>query len=65
MNTVRISQTFDRDNELEEAIFIAIVGMNDIKTGSNITGAFHIEGAIIMLQRIIKKIEKEYQEFGG
>lgn len=64
-NTVQISQTLDRDNELEEAVFLAIVGMNDIKSGSKITGSFHIEGAIEKLQRIVKQIEKEYQEFGG
>jgi len=64
-NEVHINQTLNRDDELEEAVFLSIVGMNDIKSGSKLTGAFHIEGAIIMLQRIVKQIEKEYQEFGG
>lgn len=65
MNTVQIDQTLDLDNNLDEAVFLAIVGINYIKSGSNITGAFHIEGAIVMLQRIVNQIEKEYQEFGG
>ena len=65
MNKVQIAQTLDRDIPLDEAVFIAITGLNNIKIGSKITGLDRLKGAIILLQREVDKIEKEYQEFGG
>lgn len=65
MNTVQIAQTLDRDIPLDEAVFIAITGLNNIKIGSKLTGLDRLQCAIILLQREVDKIEKEYQEFGG
>lgn len=65
MNKAQIAQTLDRDIPLDEAVFIAITGLNNIKLGSKLTGLDRLKGAIILLQREVDNIEKEYQEFGG
>lgn len=57
---VQIVQKLDRDKPIEEAIFLAICGLNTINEGSRITGVVRLEMAVAILQREIEKINNEF-----
>lgn len=62
---VQIVQELDRDKPIEEAIFLALCGLNTINEGSRITGVVRLEMAVAILQREIEKINNDFENFGA
>lgn len=48
----------NRDKLLDEAIFVAICGRNQIKQGSKITGVVRLKMAKYKLEEAIRRLEK-------
>lgn len=57
--TVEGIYKLDRDKVLDEAIFLALVGLNNLRVGSKITGLIRLETAKVKLDAIIEKLKKE------
>lgn len=58
MRTVEVNQTLNRNKFLEEAIFLAICGLNLCKENSRITGVVRLEMARDMIDKTIKHINE-------
>jgi len=58
---VQINQELDRLKPIEEAIFLALCGLNTISAGSRMTGVVRLEMAVAILQREIEKLNNEFE----
>jgi len=58
---VQINQELECSKPIEEAIFLAICGLNTINTGSRMTGVVRLEMAVEILQREIEKHNDEFE----
>jgi hypothetical protein len=56
---VTIHKTLDRDKTLDEGIFLAHCGLSQIREGYKITGVVRLQMAVINLQSVIDKINKD------
>lgn len=61
-NLIEVHQTFDRNKELDEAIFLAICGLNLCREKSCITGVTRLEIAKAKLEKIISKINNKLEQ---
>lgn len=59
MSKVNISEELDRSKILDEAIFLALCGRDQVKNNLKITGVVRLEMAVAMLHKIINKINKD------
>jgi len=62
MRVVKVTEELNRDKVLDEAVFLSICGMNQIREGCQITGVVRLEMARDKLDRVIKKINSDIEE---
>lgn len=60
MKKIEVKETLDRDKVLDEAIFLALCGLDHCRHGSEITGLVRLEMAKHKLESTIKKIKEKH-----